>query len=734
MRKRFEALIAAFSLFAAAASTNAQLPTPLSRAGINLIPCPQQVRLAGPDCTLRGPLTVVLDQSADGAEASFAAEELCRGLSKDWGLDCRVAEAAAGGQTVRLSLEGAPEKVGPQGYVLESSPQGVTIRANTAQGLFYGVQTLLQCVVQRRESPAVPGLTIEDWPDISERAVHYDTKHFQEKADYVEGFIRTLAHYKVNMLIWEWEDKFAYRSHPEIGAPGAFGPEQMQAFTRLAAQYHIQLVPLVQGLGHVSYILKWPQYHDLREIPASNWEICPLKEDSYRLLFDLWDEAIAATPGSRYLHVGTDETWELGTGTACGCAEKARRIGRYGLMQLFLHRVAEHAAGQGRQVMSWGGGFRPEEKTTPPAGLITFGEDPAQDRPARQAGYPLYFYDPNPGIEHLFLPYLYRLDDKGHEVPGCLEVSAKAVAAAARSGLYDGIVATSWNCSGVHNQGWMLRYITAAEYAWSGGQPGWDEFRERFFTNYYGPRSVDVEELYGLLSRGSYFYMDSFERRVWHWGEVGKTHLPDLPRDDLEYDPFWNTRYRERVEKARAIIPQMRRARAICRLNMQAGAANSYDFELFGCLADLFEHTARVYLTLARLERTVGAASELHFADHAAARGKLIAAVNMLQQSLDSRAALYARIKATWEESQLPKGLSTPEKKYLHARDRQHNFANRRPDLSFMLYDEEKLGLEDYLAKLKAYIDWYGRTWPDALSDAQGKAAAGEDMEEDDDL
>ena len=215
---------------------------------------------------------------------------------------------------------------------------------------------------------------------------------------------------------------------------------------------------------------------------------------------------------------------------------------------------------------------------------------------------------------------------------------------------------------------------------------------------------------------------------------MGKTHLPDLPRDDLEYDPFWNTRYRERVEKARAIIPQMRRARAICRLNMQAGAANSYDFELFGCLTDLFEHTARVYLTLSRLERTVGTASELHFADHAATRGKLIEAANMLQQSLDSRAALYARIKATWEESQLPKGLSTPEKKYLHARDRQHNFANRRPDLSFMLYDEEKLGLEDYLTRLKAYIDWYGRTWPDALSGAQGKAAAGKDMEEDDDL
>ena len=84
-----------------------------------------------------------------------------------------------------------------------------------------------------------------------------------------------LADYKINMLIWEWEDKFAYPSHPEIGTPGTFSMDEMQAFTRYARQYHVQIVPLVQGLGHVSFLLKWPQHAHLREIPASNWEFCP---------------------------------------------------------------------------------------------------------------------------------------------------------------------------------------------------------------------------------------------------------------------------------------------------------------------------------------------------------------------------------------------------------------------------------------------------------------------------
>jgi len=51
--------------------------------------------------------------------------------------------------------------------------------------------------------------------------------------------------------------------------------------------------------------------------------------------------------------------------------------------------------------------------------------------------------------------------------------------------------------------------------------------------------------------------------------------------------------------------------------------------------------------------------------------------------------------------------MSTPEKKYIHSRDEQRNFANRRPDLSFMICDEEALGLEDYLKNLQSYMTFY---------------------------
>jgi glycyl-tRNA synthetase beta subunit len=51
--------------------------------------------------------------------------------------------------------------------------------------------------------------------------------------------------------------------------------------------------------------------------------------------------------------------------------------------------------------------------------------------------------------------------------------------------------------------------------------------------------------------------------------------------------------------------------------------------------------------------------------------------------------------------------MSTPDKKYFWQQDRARHFAFRRPDMSFLIWDEQKLDLENYLEKLKAYIAFY---------------------------
>jgi hypothetical protein len=155
----------------------------------------------------------------------------------------------------------------------------------------------------------------------------------------------------------------------------------------------------------------------------------------------------------------------------------------------------------------------------------------------------------------------------------------------------------------------------------------------------------------------------------------------------------------------------MEKALKICETNLALQVRHSYDFELFRGIAELFRHTARTYLALSALENKISEAHQLHFEDSDSAYAKLLEAVRNVEENLVEREQVFSDIKTTWEKEQFPKGMSTPGQSYYHARDRQRNFANRRPDLTFMIYDEELLGLEAYLRELLAYMDLYKSTY-----------------------
>jgi hexosaminidase len=47
--------------------------------------------------------------------------------------------------------------------------------------------------------------------------------------------------------------------------------------------------------------------------------------------------------------------------------------------------------------------------------------------------------------------------------------------------------------------------------------------------------------------------------------------------------------------------------------------------------------------------------------------------------------------------------MSTPEKEFFHEQDRARHFAFRTADMSYLIYDEQLLGIEEYLEKLREY-------------------------------
>jgi hypothetical protein len=231
---------------------------------------------------------------------------------------------------------------------------------------------------------------------------------------------------------------------------------------------------------------------------------------------------------------------------------------------------------------------------------------------------------------------------------------------------------------------------------------------ESYFADYYGKSATGMPELFKLLNEGAYYFAGTMERNVWHYGEIGQTNLPDLPRGDaLEFDPFWNTRYKDKVMQSEDIRAKMDRALAIIDANEKAGVSHGYDFEIFRTSALLIRHTCLTYLDLSNLEYAIKEAHVNRFVDYRVALDNLIRAQQIIEASLKRRETVFNDLVRTYEETRLPRGFSTPDKAFFWQQDRARHFGFRRPDMSFLIYDEQLLDMEGYLDKLKAYIEYF---------------------------
>ncbi len=239
----------------------------------------------------------------------------------------------------------------PEGYVLQITPEALAIVARQPAGLYYGLQTLYQLIEDAAdEALALPAVRITDWPDLALRGIHLDLKGVMAPLAYWEEVIATLARYKLNTVLIEYEDKFPYSRYPEIVGPGALSPEEVRTLIEQARAHCIEVIPLVQCLGHVEYVLRHERFAHLREDGELS-QYCPLEPEAVEVFRMMADEVIAAHPDSRYFHLGADETWVLGQ--CPRCREAVARKGKLALYMDYVIPAIEHVRSQGKIPIIW---------------------------------------------------------------------------------------------------------------------------------------------------------------------------------------------------------------------------------------------------------------------------------------------------------------------------------------------------------------------------------------------
>ncbi len=125
--------------------------------------------------------------------------------------------AAEGSKAITLELAPATE-IGPEGYELTSTADGVNILAADRAGLFYGTQTLLQLLGPWSRSAdavvsdwTVAALDIEDAPRFGYRGFMIDPVRSFYEVDEVKRIIDQQAAYKMNVLHMHLSDDQGWR-------------------------------------------------------------------------------------------------------------------------------------------------------------------------------------------------------------------------------------------------------------------------------------------------------------------------------------------------------------------------------------------------------------------------------------------------------------------------------------------------------------------------------------------
>ena len=99
-----------------------------------------------------------------------------------------------------------------EGYALGIGAEGIVIGAESDQGLLYGTTTLRQMLVYRGQKTPLPAVRVRDWPKMAMRGVHDEFSYGQVSTmENFKDMIRFLADYKMNTLIFYFEDTFRFQ-------------------------------------------------------------------------------------------------------------------------------------------------------------------------------------------------------------------------------------------------------------------------------------------------------------------------------------------------------------------------------------------------------------------------------------------------------------------------------------------------------------------------------------------
>lgn len=396
MKNYFSTLCAGVALTFLASCGGQQGEVKPYNEGINIIPMPQNL------VQNQGVFKLSSGTSfgATTDEAKTVAEFFAAKMRNATGYNISVSDKG----DITLTLDAALD-VNDEGYTLDVTSEGVTVKAKTPQGLFYGMQSFMQLLPAEIESAEkasgiawqAPAVSIKDEPRFGYRGVMLDVcRHFIPVED-IKKQIDVLSLFKINRLHWHLTEDQGWRieikKYPkltEVGSKridgegteykGYYTQEEIKEVVKYAQDRFITIVPELEMPGHeLAAIAAYPELSCKGEAitPRVIWGVedivmCPGKEDMFVFLEDVIKEMVELFPGT-YFHVGGDECPKTSWKNCPTCQARIKKEGLKAdgkhtaeerLQSYVITRMEGVLAKYGKKIIGWDeileGGLSPD--------------------------------------------------------------------------------------------------------------------------------------------------------------------------------------------------------------------------------------------------------------------------------------------------------------------------------------------------------------------------------------
>lgn len=376
--------------------TNAQNLTPLANEKVSIIPQPLKVVSGDGNFVIQSGTRILIDPNS--AELKRIATTLSEHIRDVTGYALRVKSGGKVSEnSIHLTLKDAPDSLLKEGYLLVSNSQTVTLRANTAQGLFYGMQTIYQLLPAKKtvglvkKNVSIPAVTIADKPRYGWRGMMLDVGRHFYPVDFVKQFIDYLAMHKMNNFHWHltedqgwrieikkypnltktgaWRDGTligAYSNNPQYDSVrygGFYTQAQIRDVVAYAKDRYINVVPEIEMPGHaLAALASYPQLSctggpfKVGKIWGVLEDVyCAGNEETFTFLENVLSEVVELFP-SPIIHIGGDESPKVRWKACPKCQARIKAEGlkdEHELQSYFIKRIENFLLTKNKRIIGW---------------------------------------------------------------------------------------------------------------------------------------------------------------------------------------------------------------------------------------------------------------------------------------------------------------------------------------------------------------------------------------------